>query len=55
MPNNILVVDDEREIADLIELYLQNEGYRVFKFYNASDALRCVRCDAPGYEWLCPL
>lgn len=23
----ILVVDDEREIADLIEVYLQNENY----------------------------
>ena len=27
MPENILVVDDEREIADLVELYLQNENY----------------------------
>ena len=42
MSNNILVVDDEQEIADLVELYLKNDGYRVFKFYNASDALRCV-------------
>ena len=30
---NILVVDDEKEIADLIELYLMNENYRVYKFY----------------------
>ena len=42
MSNNILVVDDEQEIADLVELYLKNDGYRVFKFYNASDALCCV-------------
>ena len=35
----ILVVDDEREIADLIEVYLKNDGYRVEKFYNAADAL----------------
>ena len=35
MPDNILVVDDEREIADLVELYLQNENYAVFKFYSA--------------------
>ena len=40
---NILVVDDEREIADLVELYLTNEGYRVFKFYDAEGALRCVQ------------
>ncbi len=39
---NILVLDDEKEIADLVELYLQNENYRVFKFYNYEDALKCV-------------
>ena len=35
---NVLVVDDEKEIADLVELYLKNEGYQVFKFYNGTDA-----------------
>ncbi|MDE6953140.1 MAG: VanR-ABDEGLN family response regulator transcription factor [Erysipelotrichales bacterium] len=39
---NILVVDDEREIADLVELYLKNEGFQVYKFYNGSSALMCV-------------
>ena len=34
-----MIVDDEIEIADLIEVYLQNDGYEVFKFYNATDAL----------------
>lgn len=43
MADKILVVDDEREIADLVELYLQNENYTVFKFYTAQDALECVR------------
>ena len=32
----ILVVDDEHEIADLIEVYLRNENYTVFKFYSTS-------------------
>ena len=32
---NILVVDDEKEIADLVEIYLVSDGYKVFK---ASDA-----------------
>ena len=27
----VLVVDDEKEIADLVEIYLSNEGYRVLK------------------------
>lgn len=39
---NILVVDDEKEIADLVDLYLRNEGYKVHKFYLGQDALDCV-------------
>lgn len=42
MSINILVVDDEKEIADLIELYLKNENYTVYKFYTAKEALHCV-------------
>lgn len=42
MDANILIVDDEQEIADLVELYLQNEGYQVYKFYTAKDALKCI-------------
>ncbi len=38
----ILVVDDEKDIADLIEVYLQNENYIVFKFYTAEDAIHCI-------------
>ena len=40
---NILVVDDEQSIADLIEVYLNNENYKVHKFYNGQDALRCIQ------------
>ena len=39
MSEKILVVDDEHEIADLIELYLKNENYTVFKFYSSGEAL----------------
>ena len=42
MPH-ILVVDDETAIADLVEVYLQNEGFAVYKFDNANDALACVQ------------
>lgn len=42
MSDNILIVDDECEIADLVELYLQNENYTVFKFYSAKEALTCI-------------
>lgn len=43
MNEKILVVDDEKEIADLIELYLRNDGYIVYKFYNGMDALQCIK------------
>lgn len=43
MPDKILVVDDEAEIADLIELYLNSENYTVFKFYSAREALDCIK------------
>lgn len=42
MPEKILIVDDEREIADLIEVYLRNEGYIIFKYYTAKEALKCI-------------
>lgn len=42
MSTNIMVVDDEQPIADLVEVYLKNEGYSVYKFYNGAEALQCV-------------
>lgn len=42
MEEKILIVDDEREIADLLEVYLKNDGYQVYKFYNATEAMVCV-------------
>ena len=43
MSMNILVVDDEKEIADVIELYLQNDQYNVYKFYTGQEALDCIK------------
>lgn len=40
---NILVCDDDKEIAGAIEIYLRNEGYHVFKAYNGVEALRIAR------------
>jgi len=42
---NILVVDDEQEIADVIELYLKNDEYDVLKCYNGKDALAIVHTE----------
>ena len=46
MSDRILIVDDEKEIADLIELYLKNEGYEVFKFYSSKEALDCIESES---------
>ena len=45
MGQRILIVDDEVEIADLVELYLKNEGFEVRKFYRGLDAFACVRSE----------
>lgn len=37
---NILVVDDEKEIADLMEIYLKNENYKVYKYYSSQEVLK---------------
>ena len=42
MSDKIIVVDDEREIADLIGLYLENDGYEVKKFQTGEQALRDI-------------
>ena len=43
MPDiNILVVDDEKEIADLVEIYLVSDGYKVFKAQDAEEGLRIL-------------
>lgn len=47
MAETILIVDDEREIADLLELYLKNEGYDVRKFYNGTDAMADIAGSLP--------
>lgn len=40
---HILIVDDEKEITDLIEIYLTQEGYLVEKRYNALTLLEDIK------------
>lgn len=47
MNEKILVVDDERELADLLEVYLKNDGYTVYKYYNGRDALKGIEENLP--------
>jgi DNA-binding response OmpR family regulator len=39
---NILVVDDDKEIANLVSVYLQNEGFRMIQRHNGHDALQAL-------------
>ncbi len=39
---NILVVDDDKEIVDAIGIYLENEGYNIYKAFNGVEALKLV-------------
>ena len=43
----ILVVDDEREIADLLKDYLTSEGYNVATAYDGEEALNLYKEYAP--------
>jgi DNA-binding response OmpR family regulator len=40
---NILVCDDDREIVDAIEIYLEQEGYNVYKAYDGEEGLSILR------------
>ena len=42
---NILVCDDERDIVEAIEFYLEESGYKVFKAYNGKEALDLILKD----------
>lgn len=39
---NVLILDDEKEIADLVELYLKNENYHTYKFNTSEEAIHCI-------------
>ena len=39
---NILIVEDEKEICDGIEIYLKNQGYKVFKAGNGIEGLQII-------------
>lgn len=40
---NILVCDDDREIVDAIEIYLSQDGYRIFKAYDGEQAIALLK------------
>ncbi|MCR5800035.1 MAG: response regulator transcription factor [Lachnospiraceae bacterium] len=45
MKNNILVVDDDREIVEAIEIYLLQEDFNVYKAYDGEEAIRMLKAN----------
>ena len=43
MTMNILVCDDDKEIVEAIEIYLQQEGYHIIKAYDGEQALALLK------------
>jgi two-component system response regulator VanR len=52
MKNTVLIVEDEKEIADLLEVYLKNEGYEVYKTGSGSEALDFIKTKKPDITLL---
>ena len=47
MPQRILVVDDDKQIARLIRSYLEQAGYQVLVAYDGETALHALRRESP--------
>jgi DNA-binding response OmpR family regulator len=47
MPKKILIVDDEKDIVDLISYNLEKEGFAVLKAYDGESALKLVDTKKP--------
>lgn len=40
---NILVCDDDKDIVEAISIYLEQEGYTIFKAYDGLEAINVLR------------
>ena len=47
MEEKILVVDDEKEIRDLLSIYLMEDGYKVIAASNGQDAISLAQAEHP--------
>lgn len=47
MGTKILVVDDDRNICELLKLYLENDGYTVFVANDGQEAVEMFQSKAP--------
>ena len=57
MGNALLIVDDEQQVLDFVQPFLEDEGYTVWTALNGPDALRIVRDKQPDLvvlDWMMP-
>jgi len=47
MAQRILVVDDDKQIARLVQSYLEKAGYTILTAYDGEDAMRVIRRERP--------
>jgi len=47
---NIVLVEDEKDLNNLIKAYLEKEGYNVTSYYNGTDAINNI--DKPAHLWI---
>ena len=47
MARKVVVVDDEKPIADILEFNLKKEGYEVFCAYDGNDAVDLIYDEEP--------
>lgn len=47
MRERVAIVDDEKEIADLVEVYLKNDNYEVETYNNGREALSAILSNPP--------
>ena len=45
MNERVLIIDDEKEITELLEVFLKNEGYHVYKAHSANEAIKIINSD----------
>lgn len=45
MNKSVLIIDDDKEIVDLLDVYLRNEGYEIFKAYDGEEALALLEAE----------
>lgn len=45
--SKILILDDEKEIADIIGYYLKNDGYEIMTAYSGQEALKMIEKEQP--------